>query len=160
MALSKGITSQNRLGRLQSISRGVSIHIHDGASARMVATDRVWETFADARALHASSLERLEAGDIRDAAEKAWCAARRATDALILARTGGLPPTSSATSKAFRLLRRQHEDIDSALSRGYAERIRFLHGDCFYDGQCDPLEDTEILIRSTSEYIEGAENLV
>ena len=37
----------------------------------MVATDRVNEIFADARALHQSALERLDAGDIRDAAEKA-----------------------------------------------------------------------------------------
>ena len=125
----------------------------------MVAAGQAREIFADARSLYASALERIEAGDIRDAAEKAWCAAKRSTDALILARTGNLPATSSATSKAFRLLRRQHADIDSTLSRGYAERIRFLHGDCFYDGQCEPLEDTEILIRSTSEYIEDAENL-
>ena len=125
----------------------------------MVATDQVREIFADARSLYAGALERLEAGDIRDAAEKAWCAVKRSTDALILARTGDLPTTSSATSKAFRLLRRQHAGIDGALSRGYTERIRFLHGDCFYDGQCEPLEDTEILIRSTSEYIEDAESL-
>ena len=44
--------------------------------------------FEDARAVHASALERLEAGDLRDAAEKAWCATLRATNALILARTG------------------------------------------------------------------------
>ena len=47
--------------------------------------------FTDAQAVHAQALERLEAGDIRDAAEKAWCATKRATDALILARTGEEP---------------------------------------------------------------------
>ncbi len=125
----------------------------------MVATDRVQEIFEDARSLYASALERLEAGDIRDAAEKAWCATKRATDALILSKTGELPPTSSETNKSFRRLRRQYPDTD-ILSRGYAERIRFLHGDCFYDGQCDPLDDTEILIRSTLEYIQNVESLV
>ncbi len=37
----------------------------------MVATDRVNEFFADARAMQALALERLEQGDVRDAAEKA-----------------------------------------------------------------------------------------
>ena len=53
----------------------------------MVATDRVSDIFADARAVHADALRLLESGDIRDAAEKAWCATKRATDGLILART-------------------------------------------------------------------------
>ena len=44
------------------------------------------ETFDDARRLYDSAMERLDAGDVRDAAEKAWCAARRATEALVLAR--------------------------------------------------------------------------
>ena len=39
-----------------------------------VAQDRVDELFADARDVHAQAVERLEQGDIRDAAEKAWCA--------------------------------------------------------------------------------------
>ena len=38
----------------------------------MAATDRVREIFADARGLYGSAIERLEAGDIRDAADKAW----------------------------------------------------------------------------------------
>lgn len=37
----------------------------------MVAIDRVNEIFDDSRALHHSALERLDAGDIRDVAEKA-----------------------------------------------------------------------------------------
>ena len=50
--------------------------------------DQVDEIFADARRMQTQAVERLEAGDLRDAAEKAWCATKRATDALILARTG------------------------------------------------------------------------
>ena len=50
--------------------------------------DDIEGIFADARQLHDQAIERLEQGDIRDAAEKAWCAAKRATDALILALTG------------------------------------------------------------------------
>ena len=32
--------------------------------------------FADARRMHDAALERMAVGDIRDAAEKAWCATR------------------------------------------------------------------------------------
>ena len=52
----------------------------------MVATDRVREIFANARDVHAGALDQLAGGDIRDAAEKAWCVTKRATDALILSR--------------------------------------------------------------------------
>ena len=48
--------------------------------------------FADAEEMYEAALERLAAGDVRDAADKAWCAALQATNALILARTGELPP--------------------------------------------------------------------
>ena len=57
----------------------------------MVATDRVREIFADAHGMYDDSLERWDAGDIRDAAEKAWCATLSATNALILANTGVEP---------------------------------------------------------------------
>ena len=60
--------------------------------------DRVDELFADARQVHAQAVEGLEHGDIRDAAEKAWCAAKRATDGLILALTGEEPSTTAATT--------------------------------------------------------------
>ena len=39
----------------------------------------------------------LEAGDLRDAAEKAWGATKRATDALILRYTGREPSTQSTS---------------------------------------------------------------
>ena len=54
----------------------------------MLSTDRAPTIFADARSVHADALRLLESGDIRDAAEKAWCATKRATDALILAPHG------------------------------------------------------------------------
>ena len=44
--------------------------------------------FQDAREVQASALQKLAEGDIRDAAEKARRATKRATDALRLARTG------------------------------------------------------------------------
>ena len=58
-------------------------------------THTVAGIFADARFMHSESLRLLEAGDLRDAAEKAWCATKRATDALILRHTGREPSSQS-----------------------------------------------------------------
>ena len=67
-------------------------------------TDRVEEIFQDARELQADALEMLAQGKIRNAAEKAWGATRRATDALILARTGEEPERTPETGAALRML--------------------------------------------------------
>ena len=55
----------------------------------MVITEDVRAIFLDARTLQSAAVERLGQGDIRDAAEKAWGATKRATDALVLARNRG-----------------------------------------------------------------------
>ena len=122
----------------------------------MVATGRVLEIFADARQVLAQALQRLEAGDIRDAAEKAWCATKRATDALILARTGEEPPTTASTTEGLLVLSKDFNDIESLVGR-YFTRISYLHGSCFYDGMCGP--DTERRIRETDAYLQDAEAL-
>ncbi len=44
--------------------------------------------FEDARRMGDAAVAQMAGGDVRDAAEKAWCATMRATEALILARTG------------------------------------------------------------------------
>ena len=121
---------------------------------------RVREIFADARALHADALEMLAEGRIRNAAEKAWGATRRATDALVLARTGEEPERTPATSTALRVLESLYPDIRRAgLVSRYYTRQGLLHGDCFYMGLCDPVDDTERRIRETARYIEDAEGL-
>ncbi len=122
----------------------------------MVATDRVAELFADARVVHAEALARLEQGDIRDAAEKAWCATKRATDALILAWTGEEPPTTAQTSDRLDSLVRQDRRVHALVGRYYS-RISQLHGRCFYDGVCN--DQTERRIRETAGYIQDAETL-
>ena len=114
--------------------------------------------FSDARLMHEAALDRMAAGDIRDAAEKAWCAAKRATDALILARTGKLPPKSPDTTRALRIMTAADPSVRSLQSR-YFERQGALHGDCFYTGWCEPIGDTERLIRETADYIRDAERL-
>ena len=73
----------------------------------MVETDQVANIFQDAWALYADAMEELERGKLRNAAEKAWGATKRATDALILARTGAEPRTAGQTDRELRLLGRQ-----------------------------------------------------
>ena len=114
--------------------------------------------FADARHMHASALQRMAAGDIRDAADKAWCAAKRATDALILARTGQLPPKSPDTTRSLLRLAQDNPEMRSLRAR-YTERRDILHGDCFYTGLCEPLDAIEALIYETADFIQDAHTL-
>ena len=119
-----------------------------------VAQDRVDELFADARDVHAQAVQRLEQSDIRDAAEKAWCATKRATDALILARTGEEPRTTARTTDELDDLAHREPEARSLQGRYYS-RLSQLHGACFYDGRCN--RHTERRIRETARYIADAE---
>ena len=107
--------------------------------------------------MYESAIERWDAGDVRDAAEKAWCATKRATDALILARTGELPETTGMTSTTIRLLGETNRAFENLVGRYYT-RIGHLHGECFYEGR--PItRDTERRVRETIDYIRDAESL-
>ena len=118
--------------------------------------DQIDELFADARQIQAQAVERLEQHDIRDAAEKAWCATKRATDALILARTGEQPGPTGLTSDVL-------DDLVAAdpavapLQGRYYSRLSQLHGSCFYTGACN--RHTGRRIRETADYISDAEAL-
>ena len=120
--------------------------------------DRAAVLFADARVLHDAALARLEAGDIRDAAEKAWCATKRATDGLIVARTGEEPAKSPFTTRELNRLAADDPGIDRLSDRYHVVRDT-LHGDCFYCGLCEPFDRTEGRIRNTIDYIRDAEAL-
>ena len=124
----------------------------------MVATDLVSAIFADARSLHADALRLLEAGDICDAAEKAWCATKRSTDALILARTDEAPELSSDTSQGLLMLVEEDSSISSLVGRYYS-RQGVLHGTCFYLGVCGPASEVDRRIIQTADYINDAERL-
>ena len=124
----------------------------------MVATDRVSAIFADARAVHADALPLLELGDIRDAAEKAWCATKRATDALILARTGVEPEISSDTTRGLARLSTEDHAV-RPLRRRYHSKQSELHGACFYLGVCEPEDEVERRIRETAGYVDDAARL-
>ena len=119
---------------------------------------RVEEIVADARLLQDSAVQKFEEGDIRDAAEKAWCAAKRAADALILARTGFEPEATHQTSRELGRLATANPSVKSLLSRYYSRQAA-LHGNCFYLGNCEPIDETERRIRETLDYIEDAESL-
>ncbi len=115
--------------------------------------DRVDEIFADAQQMYEQAIERLEDGDVRDAAEKAWCAAKRATDVLALSRTGEEPPSTHDTTEALLALARRFDAYETLVGR-YFTRISYLHGTCFCSGICGP--DVERRIRETDAYIADA----
>ena len=113
--------------------------------------------FADARLMRDAALERMAAGDVRDAAEKAWCATVRATEALVLVRTGQEPGTSTMAGRRLRALSMDDQSLRE-LRRSYLERQSVLHGECFYHGYYD-LGEVGALVRETSDYVRDAERL-
>ncbi len=84
--------------------------------------ERGSELLLDARQMQSLAIERLEAGDVRDAAGKVWCATQWATSAFILARTGDEPKSTMATSDALDALTR-HDYSRGRLKGGYYSRI-------------------------------------
>ncbi|MYC30116.1 MAG: hypothetical protein F4X65_08520 [Chloroflexi bacterium] len=122
----------------------------------MLQTERVAFLFVDARDMYQNALEMLEQDRLRNAADKAWCATRRATDALILARTGEEPRTSSQTMRMIRELRRQDPSLEP-LRVSYGHRQSFLRGAAFYDGILEPADDIIADVQETIEYIRDAE---
>ena len=65
---------------------------------------------------------------------------------------------SSETGAGLRELARREPRARSLRAR-YYERQGTLHGECFYIGLCEPVEETELLIRETADYIEDARSL-
>ena len=122
----------------------------------MLQTERVSALFADARGLYGDALEMLDQGRLRNAADKAWCATKRATDALILSRTGNEPRTSGQTMRLLRQLRGRDPSLEPLRLR-YGQRQSFFHGACFYDGVVEPEEDIIRDVRETVDYIQDAE---
>ena len=96
----------------------------------MVAIGRVREIFTDAR-------EMLSQGRVRNAAETVW----GVTDALLLAKTGEEPERGSRCWCPS--IPWSGEPPSEALS----QPLGLVQGECFYNGLCDPLEETEHRIR-------------
>ena len=121
----------------------------------MTMTLEVQALFDDANAMQDAALSRMMAGDIRDAAEKAWCATLQATNAVILAQTGVLPEKTPVTSLELNKLRAS-SSLFEPMVRRYYTRQGHLHGECFYLGLCEPREEVERRIRETEDYIADA----
>lgn len=113
----------------------------------------------DAWSLNEDALEMLSQGRMRNAAEKAWGATKRATDALILERTGREPTRTSQTASGLKVLARANSEFDS-LWRRYRIRVHRLHSDCFYDGRCEPEGLFSALIQETADYIRDVESVL
>ena len=120
-------------------------------------TQRVATIFADAWTLYDEAIEILELGKQRIAAEAAWGATKRATDALILARIGREPSGTGQTSSGVRWLARIEPGLEPILQR-FRARIRILHAECFYDGNGISPRVVETLIRGTDDYIRRLES--
>ena len=70
-------------------------------------------------------------GLLRNAAEKAWGATKRATDAVVLEHTGREPGTSGIIYRGIRGLRHQNPELESLANR-YSQRMQDLHGSASY----------------------------
>ena len=118
----------------------------------------VIDIFGDARHMHSSAIEQWEQGEIQDAAEKAWCATERATQALVLAHTRITPVTSTQTRIQLDILADSESRFKTLIGRYYTRQTS-LHGDCFYLGLCEPMQTIERRVRETADYIRNAEGL-
>ena len=109
----------------------------------------------DAWGQYHSAVERLEAGDVRDACGKAWNATRAASEGAVLAHRGNIANTINI-SNGLRRLAREYNLPE--LSAQYAQRAQYLHIEACYYGACDN-EDIPDLIYGTADYISAAEQL-
>jgi hypothetical protein len=120
--------------------------------------ERVTELFEDAQVLYGDALEMLAMDRLRNAAEKAWGATKRATDAIVLARTGQEPQSAGQARRA--LLRLSSDGPAFETFQGqYSTRSLLLHINCFYDGNCEPEAEMTALVQDTDSYIRDARSL-
>ena len=106
---------------------------------------------SDARAMHDEAMARLEAGDWRDAAEKAWCATRNATQAAVLEIYGLDSPRSTNIDAGIRALARERGGQWVQMRKDYSDVVFHLHIEAFYGGVYH--DDIPELVRSVSDYI-------
>ena len=114
----------------------------------------------DAENIYREAIIELEAGKVRDSAEKVWCATVRATDALIVAATGRKPQTFRERREEFKRLTSEPYVRKKKLFERYMSRVSDLHIESFYEGNCEPIEDTSRRIRETLIYIEDLKPII
>ena len=113
--------------------------------------------FSDAWEQYDSAVERLGAGDVRDACGKAWNATQGSYSGLCVGTRGEDPQNTNQISGWIRTVGRSTPGFE-ALPGLYAERVRFLHQEACYDGHIDN-KDIPVLIYGTADYIRQAERL-
>ena len=111
----------------------------------------------DAREAQATAERLLDAGDWRDAAEKAWLATRNATAAAVLEVTGVNNSGSTGIEAGLRQLSRQRGGEWAWLREEYKQVVHYLHADAFYRGIHQ--NDIGDRVRATADYIRRAEQL-
>ena len=113
------------------------------------------QMFEEARRNSDAALECLAAGEFRDAAGKAWCAALRATKALVLAHTGQEPETH--TDAGLMLVKLPIPDSQRRDMRAcFADLKIVFHDECFLHDYMNPKE-IDMLVRETADYVRDAE---
>jgi len=126
-----------------------------------VAVNEVQALLRDAERLYQEALRELEAGKVRKAAENAWGATAKATDALLYVRAKvevvrGL----GRTRELYKLAKADQEVRELELTKEYNNRILHLHGNCFYEGIYEiPGVNLKELIVETGKYIENVKKL-
>lgn len=114
----------------------------------------------DAEDMIAKAIKEMEV-DVRNAAEKAWAATVRATDALVLAKTGTKPKVMSERRRKLGELILKEPGIDEAkIWDRFHSRSDVLHGSCFYEGICEPRELIKKKIVETRGYIEDVKKFI
>ena len=111
--------------------------------------------FDDAWGQYRSAIDRLDAGDVRDACGKAWNATRAAAEGAVIAHNGDTA-TTNHISNSFRRL--SWANGFPELPGKYSERAQFLHVNGCYYGFLDD-EHIPLLIRETEDLIRQAELL-
>ena len=110
-----------------------------------------------ARLMQSAALQRLEAEDWRDAAEKTWCAARNANKALVLEVDAEESQRSAKIEVAMRNIARRRGGEWVTLRARYSEIVHFLHAEVFYEGAYT--DDVPKLVREGTDFIDLAERL-
>ena len=125
-----------------------------------MSSEKVEELIRDAEDLLRKAIEEIPV-NLRDSAEKAWGATVRASNALILAKTGKYPERVPETTTFIHIVCSKEPEAERIrLCDRYHTRSDFLHGHCFYEGRYEPRDEIERRIRETKEFIEDVKRLI
>ena len=126
----------------------------------MVMISEVETLLKDAEKLYHEALKELEAGKLRKAAENAWGATAKATDALLYVRAKFEVVRGLGRTRELYKLAKTDKEVES-LVKDYNDRMLHLHGNCFYEGILEiPGVDLKGLIVETEKYIETIKKLI